>query len=91
MKGRQTTVFTVLPVKSLDNAKSRLSPFLTVAERREFCVKMLEDVLTTVKSTKRISQTVSVDNDPEVLHTTEKLDHPFTKTLQKIATKIEHF
>lgn len=79
MIGKRIKVFAVIPVKSLDNAKSRLSPFLTVARRKEFCLKMLEDVLNTVKSTKHIDQTVVVGNDLEVLHATEKFDIVYLK------------
>lgn len=79
MKGRRTEVFAVIPVKSLDKAKSRLSPFLTGAERKGFCLKMLEDVLNTVKSTKSINQTVVVVNDLEVLHAAEKFDIEYLK------------
>jgi len=74
MKGRRTEVFAVIPVKSLDKAKSRLSSFLKAAERKELCLKMLEDVLMTVKSVKSITQTVVVGNDLEVLHAAEKFD-----------------
>jgi len=72
MKDRQTEVFAVIPMKSLDKAKSRLSSFLPVVERKEFCLKMLEDVLSAVKSIKNISQTVVVSNDLNVLRATEK-------------------
>lgn len=74
MKERQTEVFAVIPVKSLDKAKSRLSPFLPIAERKEFCLKMLEDVLNAVNSAKNVSQTVVVGKDLDVLHATEKFD-----------------
>jgi 2-phospho-L-lactate guanylyltransferase len=60
-------VFVIIPVKRLDNAKSRLSSLLTDDERKLFCLKMLEDVLTTVKATRRIHQTVVVSRDPAVL------------------------
>lgn len=61
-------VFVIIPVKKLENAKSRLSPFLTQSERKQFCLKMLEDILKTVKSTKRIHQIVVVSDDPEMFH-----------------------
>lgn len=61
-------VFVIIPVKRLENAKSRLSPFLTEGERKQFCLKMLEDILKTVKSTKRIHQIVVVSEDPEMFH-----------------------
>jgi len=60
------TVFVIIPVKRLDNAKSRLSSLLTDDERKQFCLKMLEDVLRTVKSTKRAHETVLVSKDPTV-------------------------
>jgi 2-phospho-L-lactate guanylyltransferase len=64
-------IFVIIPVKRLDNAKSRLSPFLTNDERKQFCLKMLEDVLRTVKSTRHIHQTVVISSDPAVLQIAE--------------------
>ena len=58
------TVFVIIPVKRLENAKSRLSSLLTDDERKQFCIKMLEDVLRTVKSTKRAHETAVVSKDP---------------------------
>ena len=54
----------IIPVKRLDNAKSRLSSLLTEDERKQFCLKMLEDVLRTVKSTKHPHESVVVSKDP---------------------------
>jgi 2-phospho-L-lactate guanylyltransferase len=73
------TVFAVIPVKKLDGAKSRLSPLLTSDERKQFCLKMLEDVLRSVKSTRRINQTVVVSRDPAVLQTAKTFDAAFLK------------
>jgi 2-phospho-L-lactate guanylyltransferase len=72
-------IFAIIPVKKLDNAKSRLSPLLTNDERKQFCLKMLEDILKTVKSTKRIKQTVVVSNDPEVFHVTKNFEATYLK------------
>jgi len=74
MTRKQTAVFVIIPVKRLNNAKSRLSPLLTDDERKQFCLKMLEDVLRTVKSTKGVDQTVVVSNDPEVSHVAKNFD-----------------
>jgi len=74
MTRKRIAVFVITPVKRLDNAKSRLSPLLTDGERKQFCLKMLEDVLRTVKSTKRINQTVVVSNDPEVFHVAKNFE-----------------
>ncbi|MBS7626476.1 2-phospho-L-lactate guanylyltransferase [Candidatus Bathyarchaeota archaeon] len=68
------TIFAIIPVKKLDNAKSRLSSLLTNSERKQFCLKMLEDILRTVKFTKGIKQTVVVSNDPEVFQLTKNLE-----------------
>jgi len=74
MTRKRMAVFVIIPVKRLDNAKSRLSPLLTDSERKQFCLKMLEDVLRTVKSTKRINQTVVISNDPVVLDVAKNFD-----------------
>ena len=79
MKEKRTEVTATIPVKSLDNAKSRLSLFLTAITRKDFCLKMLEDVLTTVESTNNIDQTVVVSNDKEVFHITKKFNAVFLK------------
>jgi len=72
-------VFVIIPVKRLDSAKSRLSPLLTADERKQFCLKMLEDILKTVKSTKSINQTVVISNDPEVFHAASKFFAAYLK------------
>lgn len=79
MTRKRMAVFVIIPVKRLDNAKSRLSPFLTDDERKQFCLKMLEDVLKTVKSTRRITQTVVVSNDPEVFHIAKNFDTAYLR------------
>lgn len=68
------TTFVIVPVKKLDDAKSRLSPVLLNNERKEFCLKMLEDVLTTVKTTRKIDQTVVVSKDLEALQMGKRFD-----------------
>jgi 2-phospho-L-lactate guanylyltransferase len=62
------TIFVIIPVKRLDDAKSRLSALLTHDERKQFCLKMLEDILRTVKSTAIIHQTVVISKAPEVFN-----------------------
>ncbi len=73
------TVFVIIPVKRLDNAKSRLSSLLTDDERKQFCLKMLEDVLRTVKSTKRPHETVVVSKDPMVSEIAKIFDVAYLK------------
>jgi len=79
MTGKGMAVFVVIPVKRLDNAKSRLSPLLTDDERKQFCLKMLEDVLKTVKSTKSINQTVVVSNDLGVFHVAKNFNAAYLR------------
>ncbi len=75
----QVTVFIIIPVKRLDNAKSRLSSLLTDDERKQFCLKMLEDVLGTVKSTKHPHETAVVSNDPTVSKVAKNFDAAYLK------------
>ena len=65
-------VFAIIPVKKLDEAKTRLSSLLSKNERREFCLEMLEDVLVTVKTTRCIRRTVVVSGDPAVLQVAKR-------------------
>ena len=79
MTRKRMAVSVIIPVKRLDNAKSRLSPLLASEERKQFCLKMLEDVLRTVKSMKRINQTVVVSNDPEVFRDAKNFEAAYLK------------
>jgi len=73
------TVFIIIPVKILDNAKSRLSSLLNDDERKQFCLKMLEDVLRTVKSTKLAHETIVVSKDPMVSENAENFGVTYLK------------
>lgn len=68
------SVSAIIPVKKLDDAKSRLSSLLSKNERREFCLEMLEDVLVAVKTTRCIRWTVVVSVDPTVLQAAKSFD-----------------
>jgi len=59
--------FAIIPVKKLHEAKTRLSSLLSSNERKELCIKMLEDVLVAVTTTGCIRWTVVVSGDPTVL------------------------
>ena len=71
------SVFTIIPVKNLDEAKSRLSTVLPSYKRRELCIIMLEDILNVVKSVKNISQTVVIGSDLEVFNTAKRFNNEF--------------
>jgi len=73
------TVFVIIPAKRLDNAKSRLSSIFTDDERKQFCLKMLEDVLRTVKFTKRFHEVVVVSQDPIVSKIAKNFEATYLK------------
>ena len=60
----QTAV--IIPVKGLPQAKLRLSPALSPAERRRLVLTMLEDVLSVVSEVSAISDIIVVTPDAEV-------------------------
>lgn len=60
-------VWAIVPVKSLEVAKSRLAPALRPEERRALCLGMLEHVLGALAATRRIGHRVVVSPDPQVL------------------------
>jgi len=68
------TTLAIVPVKNLDETKSRLSPLLSSNERKQFCLEMLKDVLTTVTTTRDIDQTVVVSRDALVLQVAKSFD-----------------
>jgi 2-phospho-L-lactate guanylyltransferase len=73
------TLFVIIPVKRLANAKSRLASLLTDDERKQFCLKMLEDVLRTVKSTKHAHETIVVSKDPLVSQIAKNFEVTYLK------------
>ena len=79
MPRNHVRVFAIIPVKKLEMAKSRLSSLLTDDERKQFCLKMLEDVLITVKSVRVIHQIIVISKDPVVLQIAENFGATFLK------------
>lgn len=66
------TTFAIVPVKKLSEAKSRLSPLLSESERKQFCLKMLEDVLAAIKTSKSVYKTIVVSKDARVFEVAKK-------------------
>ncbi|MBI2938692.1 MAG: 2-phospho-L-lactate guanylyltransferase [Thaumarchaeota archaeon] len=62
-------LFTVIPVKKLDNGKTRLSPLLSKDERKELSLRMLHDVLKTISLTHAVSECVIISSDQDALNT----------------------
>ncbi len=58
------TVTAVLPFRSIDSAKSRMAPLLSVEERREFSARLLERTLLALGRAARIGRVVLVSPDP---------------------------
>ena len=56
----------IIPVKG-ESPKGRLSPLLTLTQRRQLQVAMLEDTLQTLIKAKMIGDTFIVSSDPQVL------------------------
>ncbi len=63
------TLFTIIPVKKLDNGKTRLSPLLSKTERKELSLLMLRDVLKTIAAARTVSEGVIISSDQDVLST----------------------
>jgi 2-phospho-L-lactate/phosphoenolpyruvate guanylyltransferase len=59
-------VYAVVPVKPLDQAKSRLSPVLALHDRRALQLAMAEDVLAALGKATSLTGTVVVSSAPEI-------------------------
>jgi 2-phospho-L-lactate guanylyltransferase len=57
-------VLAIVPVKSLESAKTRLTPALGPVEREQFVMQMLDAVLDACAAATRISDTLVVTPDP---------------------------
>ena len=65
-------IYAIIPINTFENAKSRLSPFLTPEERKNLLKAMLEDVTVVLK--KYVDKVVIISRDEEVLSFGEKLN-----------------
>ncbi len=64
-------VLAVLPVKSLDLAKTRLAPALSAIDRRRLMLAMVTDVLTALRRSEHVARVVVVTDDRDVRHRSE--------------------
>lgn len=62
----EPTLWAVLPVKSFQTAKTRLSPLLDATERRQLARLMFEDVLEAALKAERLAGVIVVTADDEV-------------------------
>lgn len=67
----------VVPVKSLDRAKSRLAPALSPRDRRTLVVAMATDVITACRSAAAVDRVRVVGSDPEVARLAQDLGAEF--------------
>jgi len=62
----RASLWALLPVKNLTDAKQRLTAVLNAAERRALFTAMLEDVLSTLAACERLGGIMLVARDPQV-------------------------
>jgi 2-phospho-L-lactate guanylyltransferase len=77
------TVWTIIPVKPLTRAKSRLSPVLTQEERQVLAESMLDHVINTAKSAPGITGVLVISRDTRALALARDLG---THTVQESGT-----
>lgn len=65
------TLFAIVPVKDLEESKSRLSPFLTPEEREVLTLTMLNHVLTTLREVEAVERVGVVSPSPQALFMAE--------------------
>jgi 2-phospho-L-lactate/phosphoenolpyruvate guanylyltransferase len=75
------TVFAIVPVKDLEEAKSRLSPFLSPKDRELLTLAMLDHVLATLREVDAVEQIGVVSPSPRALFVAE--DEKATALLQE--------
>lgn len=67
----------IVPVKTLERAKSRLAPELPPGTRRALVVAMATDVITACRNTTRVDKVCVVGSDPEIARIAQVLGAEF--------------
>ena len=65
-------IYAIIPVTTFNNAKTRLSPFLSAEERENLLKAMLRDVTDTLK--KHVDKIFIISRDEDVLSYAESLN-----------------
>lgn len=78
----------VVPVKSLDRAKSRLAPSLSRDARRELVLAMAADVVAVCRNTPQVSAVRVVGSDPEVAQLAGILGARFVGDPGRVSTEL---
>jgi 2-phospho-L-lactate guanylyltransferase len=68
------TVFAIVPVKDLEETKSRLSPFLSSKDREVLTLSMLNHVLATLREVDAVEQVGVVSPSPRALFVAEDVN-----------------
>ena len=68
------TIFAIVPVKDLEESKSRLSPFLNSKGREVLTLTMLDHVLTILREVDAVEQVGVVSPSPRALFVAEDVD-----------------
>ena len=68
------TVFAIVPVKDLEESKSRLSPFLSPKEREVLTLAMLDHVLATLREVDAVERVGVVSPSPRALFMAEDVE-----------------
>lgn len=80
---KKELVFSIIPVKRFEIAKSRLGNLISDNERKKLCQSMLEDVLQTITSMKEIQVSAVVSNDMTVRQVSEKFKVNYLEETKK--------
>mgnify|MGYP002634317775 CR=1 FL=1 len=65
-------IWCVIPIKDLENAKTRLAPALSPAERRGLFQAMAEDVLAAATAARGLAGVLVLTNDPQAMALAER-------------------
>jgi len=87
-------VVAIVPVKKLEEAKRRLSGFLSPPERRQLCLAMLFDVLDNLENVTYIKEIYIVTPDEQIeaiVHTHYKNVHTIRETGRSNINKALHY
>jgi len=68
----ETTLWAVVPVKRIDQAKQRLSPILSSQQRQNLALAMLQDVLQALIAVRRLAGVAVVTEDTDVMSYAER-------------------
>lgn len=82
---------TIIPIKSLEDGKKRLEPFLSPKERRGLILSLLKDVLTAATNARLSDKTLIVTPDSKIVRIIQNWNYPKLEYLiEPVAKGINH-